>query len=225
MKKANLFSDYLSRFSFLHKESDSELDYNPNDLIESVSGDSQLQVTLTEQTLYECNGNDPKKEKKDHKEHMKEEKKMSNIFNNYTQMQNKMECSTISQDMVITGSLEAENNIKILGTIHGNVSSKGDVIVSGKVEGDISANNLSFEASSLVGNITTQDTTRISESSTIKGNINSMNVYISGTINGNIVATGHTSLACNAIVTGDIQTSSLEIATGAVINGKIFIER
>lgn len=220
----NLFSDYLSRFSFKHKESELESDYNPNDLIESVSGDDQLQIILTDNSLLDNKNNNFKREKKANKEQQKEEKKMSNIFN-YTQMQNKTECSTISQDMVITGSLEAENNINILGTILGNVSSKGDVIVSGKVEGDISANNLMFESSLLNGNISTIDMVRISEQSTIKGNISSMNVYISGTVNGNIIATGHTSLACNAVVSGDIQTSSLEIATGAVINGKIVIER
>ncbi len=212
--RSDRINDLLSRFSLWHKEDKIHFVDMKNGTIAATSAD-HMNTT----------GTTASQDEPERKRGKLTDSLLGRNSNDIIPAMQKTETSTISQDMVITGSLEATNNVKILGTILGNVTSKGEVWVSGKVEGDIFAARLNFDAPSTNGNINVTDTTRIAEQSTVNGNINSVNVYVSGTVNGDIIASGHTSLLSTAVVTGNIETGTLEIASGAVINGKIAIKR
>ena len=75
------------------------------------------------------------------------------------------------------------------------------------------------------GHITAQDSNKgtlvLSESAVVEGDINVPHVVVNGTVNGNIVSTGHVELQANAKITGDIHYKAVEMELGAVLNGSL----
>lgn len=75
------------------------------------------------------------------------------------------------------------------------------------------------------GHLTAQDSNKgtlvLSESGVIEGDVNVPHVVVNGTVNGNIVSTGHVELQANARVTGDIHYKAVEMELGAVLNGSL----
>jgi cytoskeletal protein CcmA (bactofilin family) len=75
------------------------------------------------------------------------------------------------------------------------------------------------------GHLTAQDTNKgtlvLSESGVIEGDVNVPHVVVNGTVNGNIVSSGHVELQSNARITGDIHYKAVEMELGAVLNGSL----
>ena len=61
----------------------------------------------------------------------------------------------------------------------------------------------------------------LSETGVVEGDINVPHVVINGTVNGNVVSTGHVELQANAKVTGDIHYKAVEMELGALLNGSL----
>jgi len=85
----------------------------------------------------------------------------------------------------------------------GNIESEGSVKVLGRVEGDIRASGDVY----------------IEPTSTVNGNIYGSNVYISGTINGNVLSKGLLNLTSQAKLIGDIEVNSIVTDEGAIFQG------
>lgn len=85
----------------------------------------------------------------------------------------------------------------------GNIESEGSVKVLGRVEGDIKASGDVY----------------IEPTSTINGNIYGSNVYISGTIHGNVLSKGLLHLTSQARLLGDIEVNSIVTDEGAIFQG------
>jgi cytoskeletal protein CcmA (bactofilin family) len=71
------------------------------------------------------------------------------------------------------------------------------------------------------GQITSENTLVIGESGVIEADIRSQIVIVSGTIHGNVVALRKVVLHKAAQVDGDVETPSLVMEEGAVLNGKL----
>ena len=71
------------------------------------------------------------------------------------------------------------------------------------------------------GEITSENTLIVGESGDIDANIHSKNVAISGTVVGNVVAQTKVVLHKTAHVTGNVETPSLVVEDGAILNGEI----
>ena len=71
------------------------------------------------------------------------------------------------------------------------------------------------------GQITSENTLVIGESGVIEADIRSQIVIVSGTIHGNVVALRKVVLHKSAQVDGDVETPSLVMEEGAVLNGKL----
>lgn len=75
------------------------------------------------------------------------------------------------------------------------------------------------------GHVTAQDNNKgtlvLSESGTIEGDVNVPHVVVNGTVNGNIVSSGHVELQASAKVTGDIHYKAVEMELGAILNGSL----
>jgi cytoskeletal protein CcmA (bactofilin family) len=84
----------------------------------------------------------------------------------------------------------------------GTMRSKGAIRVDGRVEGGISAEGV------VVG-----------ETGQVQGDITAKNVVIGGKVTGNITAAGTLELQHHSQVFGDVRTSQLAIAEGAVFEG------
>jgi cytoskeletal protein CcmA (bactofilin family) len=86
----------------------------------------------------------------------------------------------------------------------GDLSSLGSIRIDGK----------------LIGNIKDAESVIIGENAEIKGNINTKYIVVSGTVNGNIVASEAIELLNKSKVIGDLSTNILSINEGALFKGK-----
>ena len=99
----------------------------------------------------------------------------------------------------------------IIGTdvkLKGNLTSEGDIIVDGTLHGDVS---------------TTSDFTVGHNGITTAQTIRARNVSIYGHVQGDITANEQVVLYETAQVVGNINASTLAVATGATLNGQVKI--
>lgn len=90
-------------------------------------------------------------------------------------------------------------------TFEGKLSFKDTVRIDGHFRGEIASEN----------------TLIVGESGEIEAMIVSKTVVISGTVEGNVQATRQLVLHKTAVVNGDVETASLVVESGAVLNGSV----
>ena len=93
--------------------------------------------------------------------------------------------------------------------LQGDLEFTGGLRVDGHIKGHISAQD------------TNKGTLVLSEAGVVEGDINVPHIIINGTVNGNVVSTGHVELQANAKVTGDIHYKTVEMELGALLNGSL----
>ena len=96
--------------------------------------------------------------------------------------------------------------------LKGDLEFVGGLRVDGQIKGHVSAQD------------TNNGTFVLSESGVIEGDINVPHVVINGTVNGNVISSGHVELQAHARVTGDIHYTAVEMALGAILNGSLVSE-
>lgn len=95
----------------------------------------------------------------------------------------------------------------VVGTsvkLKGNLKSDGDITVDGSVNGEIK----------------TKGTVNIGPNANIIANVHAKNINISGTVQGNVLATDRLSITESGRVYGDISANILSISAGALFTGK-----
>jgi len=134
--------------------------------------------------------------------------------------------SIIQRDMIVHGSIESKSDIDVIGTVNGDITSDGRINVSGFVSGNISGLSVDIRTKELNANINAREKVVIDKESIINGNIEAGIITVNGSVNGNIKAANDLMVMACATVTGDIETLSMEVNRGAVINGKVtFIQK
>jgi cytoskeletal protein CcmA (bactofilin family) len=93
--------------------------------------------------------------------------------------------------------------------LQGDLEFTGGLRVDGHIKGHVSAQDSS------------NGTLVLSESGVIEGDISVPHVVINGTVNGNIVSSGHVELQAAAKINGDIHYKAVEMELGAVLNGSL----
>lgn len=73
----------------------------------------------------------------------------------------------------------------------------------------------------VVGSGKTRTEVSISEEGEVDGNVRAVDVFVAGTVHGNVYATGNLRLAPTARIRGNVEYASLDIADGAVIEGLV----
>ncbi len=99
---------------------------------------------------------------------------------------------------------EAETIIGPSVKVQGDFIGQGNVVIEGVVKGSVKTN----------GDL------KIGEQAKINASITAANAKISGEIKGNVKIKGDLELSSNAKIFGDIETKSICVARGAVLNGK-----
>lgn len=92
--------------------------------------------------------------------------------------------------------------------IRGNLSGSGDLVVRGRIEGFISL----------------QDRLIIEESGSVMATVESRDVTVNGTVNGDIDAVDTVSLNSSATMIGDIRAPQIEIQDGARFRGRLAMD-
>lgn len=85
----------------------------------------------------------------------------------------------ISAGTVLQGDLKSESDLRIDGTIHGNVISKAKIVVgpTGFVEGHIQGSQADVSGK-VIGNISVKDMTQLREKCNVQGNITAGSLQI-----------------------------------------------
>ncbi|WP_026528678.1 polymer-forming cytoskeletal protein [Butyrivibrio sp. VCD2006] len=129
------------------------------------------------------------------------------------------EVASITEGMKIVGNLETTGSLDLVGKITGNVTCLGKLNVTGEIEGDSRAAEIYAEAARITGEVRSNGSVKIGQSTVVIGNIFATSAVIAGAVKGDIDVPGPVVLDTTAIVMGNIKSQSVQINNGAVIEG------
>ena len=130
-------------------------------------------------------------------------------------------CSTL-----VESNIKCGGSIKVEGTVKGRLTVSGSCDVCGCVEGDIEANDVTLQSGAKVtGNILCKSDFSSATGSSVTGNVDGKNAVINSTVNGNVTVISDLKLTSSAVISGDITSANISVASGAVLNGRVNIKR
>lgn len=129
------------------------------------------------------------------------------------------EVAVVTAGMKIKGDMTSDGSMDVIGTVEGNIDIWGKLNISGKIVGNSKAMEVYAENARITGEITSEGSVKIGQSSVIMGNIYAQSAVIAGAVKGDIDVHGPVILDTTAIVMGNIKSKSVQINNGAVIEG------
>jgi cytoskeletal protein CcmA (bactofilin family) len=129
------------------------------------------------------------------------------------------ETAAITEGMVVSGDIQTTGSLDLVGKVVGNVTCYGKLNVTGEIEGNSNASEVFAEAARINGDIHSQGSVKVGQSSVIIGNVFATSAVIAGAVKGDIDVHGPVVLDTTAIVMGNIKSQSVQINNGAVIEG------
>ena len=127
------------------------------------------------------------------------------------------EVAVVTQGMKIKGDMTSDGSLDVVGTIEGNIDILGNVI--GTISGNSKVSEIYAENAKITGEVRSDGSVKIGQSSVIIGNIFANSAVIAGAVKGDIDVHGPVILDTSAIVMGNIKSKSVQINNGAVIEG------
>ena len=132
--------------------------------------------------------------------------------------------SVITKSMTVTGNIHSNNDIQINGNIRGDIVCDRDVAVNGLVLGSVKAKKLTAKSCMIKGDINLAGDAVLEAESIVVGNLNTVNLELSGKIKGNIDAKDVAQLNPSALIQGDLKAAHMSAALGSRINGRIITD-
>ena len=129
------------------------------------------------------------------------------------------ETAVVTEGMTITGDIVSEGSMELIGTVNGNLDIYGKLNITGTIQGDSKAAEIYAEGAKITGEVNSQGSVKIGQSSVVIGNIAAASAVIAGAVKGDIDVQGPVILDTTAIVMGNIKSKSVQINNGAVIEG------
>ena len=129
------------------------------------------------------------------------------------------ETAVVTEGMTITGDIISEGSMELIGTVNGNLEILGKLNITGTIQGDSKAAEIFAEGAKITGEVNSQGSVKIGQSSVVIGNIQASSAVIAGAVKGDIDVHGPVILDTTAIVMGNIKSKSVQINNGAVIEG------
>ena len=129
------------------------------------------------------------------------------------------EVAVITAGMKITGDVVSDGSMDVVGAVQGNIDIMGKLNVTGEIVGNSKAAEFYAENAKITGEVRSEGSIKIGQSSVIIGNIFANSAVIAGAVKGDIDVHGPVILDTTAIVMGNIKSKSVQINNGAVIEG------
>lgn len=129
------------------------------------------------------------------------------------------ETSVITSSMLVNGNIASEGSLDVMGSIVGNIEVLGKLNITGTIQGDSQAAEIYAENAKITGELRSNGSIKIGQSTVIIGNVYANSAVIAGAVKGDIDVKGPVILDASAIVMGDIKSKSVQINNGAVIEG------
>ena len=106
-----------------------------------------------------------------------------------------------------------------MGVITGDVECQGKVSIIGQVSGNVIASEVYVSTQRLEGSLSSEGTVKIGVGTVILGDIDATSAYIAGAVKGDIDVNGHVEVDSTAIIKGNIKAKSIQVNNGAVVDG------
>ena len=129
------------------------------------------------------------------------------------------ETAVVTEGMSITGDIISGGSLELIGSVTGNIEVLGKLNITGIIHGNSKAAEIYAEGARINGEISSQGSVKIGQSSIVIGNIAASSAVIAGAVKGDIDIHGPVVLDTTAIVMGNIKSKSVQINNGAVIEG------
>lgn len=129
------------------------------------------------------------------------------------------EVSVLTDSMIVNGNIATEGALDIRGSVVGNVEALGKLNITGAIQGNSQAAEIYAEGAKITGELRSNGSIKVGQSSVIIGNIFATSAVVAGAVKGDIDVKGPVILDSSAIVMGDIKSKSVQINNGAVIEG------
>lgn len=129
------------------------------------------------------------------------------------------EVTVITKGTIITGGIKSDTSLVVKGTIEGDVECLGKLTITGKVAGNTIASEIYVNTPRLEGDINSKGIVKIDVGTVVIGNVNCTSVLVAGAVKGNIEVNGPVIIDSTAVVKGNVSAKSIQINSGAVIDG------
>ena len=127
------------------------------------------------------------------------------------------EVTVITKGTTINGGIKSDTSLVVKGTIEGDVECEGKLTITGKVAGNTIASEIYVNTPRLEGD--SRGIVKIDVGTVVIGSISCTSVLVAGAVKGNIEVNGPVIVDSTAVVKGDIKAKSIQINSGAVIDG------
>ena len=129
------------------------------------------------------------------------------------------ETGVIPNGMTVTGDIQTNGSLDIMGTVKGNVTVAGKLNITGNIEGDSKAEEIFADGARIIGEVVSNGSIKVGQSTVIKGNMSATSAVLAGAVKGDIDVKGPVVLDSTSIIMGNIKSKSIQINNGAAIEG------
>lgn len=137
---------------------------------------------------------------------------------NYTRLE-----SVITEDMVIEGNIITKSDLKLFGSVTGDVTCEGNIYMTGSIEGEVAADSLKMQSGNICGNVHSNQDIIIEREAGVKGDIRCQRLIMNGQVEGSIVTTESIELQAAAVLIGNATSGNISVHNGAKVKGLIQI--
>lgn len=156
---------------------------------------------------------------------VKEEKKMEEKIEVNMEVaddsEKSTEVTTISKGVHLEGNLRAEGSVNLLGSVVGDLECDGKLVIDGTIKGNAKAAEIYANGARVEGDIISDGSLKVGNGSVIIGNIVAASAVIGGAIKGDIDVKGPVIVDSTAVVYGNIKSRSVQLNSGAVLEGHV----
>lgn len=129
------------------------------------------------------------------------------------------ETTVITKGTTINGGIKSDTSLLVKGVIEGDVECLGKLTITGRVAGNSTASEIYVNTPKLEGNLESRGSVKIDVGTVVIGSVSSASVVVAGAIKGDIEVNGPVIVDSTAVVKGNIIAKSIQINSGAVIDG------
>jgi len=197
-----------------------------NDAEEIDTSDGNTSVELEQETIEITESEESDQEVEEEQILNVEEQSSEKIADASAMSVDNFELTTTSTDtaiitskMSIVGDVTSSGNMDLIGMVTGNIEILGKLKVTGSITGNSTAAEIYADSAQINGEIRSNGSVKIGQSSVVIGNIFAASAVIAGAVKGDIDVQGPVILDTSAIVMGNIKSKSVQINNGAVIEG------
>lgn len=159
-----------------------------------------------------------KAEEKKYTTYVQEEKTVNNEFDE-AETDNSEETTVITKGTTINGGIKSDTSLVVKGVIDGDVECQGKLTIMGRVAGNSTASEIYVNTPRLEGNLSSHGSVKIDVGTVVIGSVSSASVVVAGAIKGDIDVNGPVIIDSTAVVKGSIMAKSIQVNSGAVIDG------